>query len=126
MSNTTYSDRTGGANNTASGANASFEFKADGSFVYAQFARTQVYGCETTVYNYNPGKFKVEGKRITFMPIDDELVYKSSCNPTLNSDRHSAPVKSSFAFAFKTENDTRYLCFTDDNGKEGCWRKTDE
>jgi len=54
------------------------------------------------------------------------MIFKAICQPSLNSDKHFPPKKTSLEYAFKNEDGIELLCLTNKSGSEKCYRGDNE
>jgi hypothetical protein len=119
-SSITYQDRATGSFAAPTGNINRYVFTADGQYEYAEFHQVSTYGCTTNYFGYEKGEYAVEGDRITFTQRQHSLEFKSTCNPSLNSNKNLPLATSTYFFQVGQGQDGRELVVTD--GKTARWR----
>jgi hypothetical protein len=119
-SSITYQDRVTGSFSAPTGNINRYVFTADGQYEYAEFHQVSTYGCTTNYFGYEKGEYVVEADRVTFTQRQHSLEYKSTCSPSLNSNKTLPLATSTYFFQIGQGQNGRELVLTD--GKTARWR----
>jgi hypothetical protein len=96
-SSITYRDRTTGSYAAPTGKINRYFFTADGQYEYAELNQVSNYNCTTGYFGYEKGAYTVDGDRITLAQRERSLEFKSTCSPSLNSNKN-LPLKTTTYF----------------------------
>ena len=97
-SSITYQDRTTGSFAAPTGNINRYVFTPDGQYEYAELSQVSNYNCTTGYFGYERGTYAVNGDRITFVQRQHSLEFKSTCNPSLNSNKNLPLQTTAYAF----------------------------
>jgi hypothetical protein len=119
-SSITYRDSVTGSYAAPTGNINRYTFTPDGQYEYAELHQVSTYGCTTGYFGYERGSYSVQGERITFAQREHSLEFKSTCNPSLNSNKNLPLSTQSYAFGLERGQYGPELVLTD--GKTARWR----
>ena len=119
-SSITYQDRTTGSYAAPTGNINRYVFQPDGRYEYAELHQVSTYGCTTGYFGYETGTYTVTGNRVTVFQRQRSLEFKSTCNPSLNSNKNLPLKTNSYFFEVGQGQFGRELVLSD--GKTARWR----
>lgn len=70
------------------GAGQRYEFRPDGTYEYSGLAQTSMYGCTTSVFSWERGRYSVSGGNVTFRPTEEKLRSRDNCNKRFNYEKN--------------------------------------
>ena len=101
---------TTGALTSRYGSSIGYTFESDGTFRYAGLMKSTMYGCTTTLWNDQRGKFSVSGDTITFTPNKDYWLNTYSCAPSSNKEKNKELVTKTYNFEVGIKEGREWLC----------------
>ena len=119
-SSITYQNSVTGSYAAPTGNINRYTFTPDGQYEYAELHQVSTYGCTTGYFGYEKGTYTVDGDRITFAQRQHSLEYKSTCRPSLNSNKNLPLTTATYFFGIGQGQNGRELVLTD--GKTARWR----
>jgi hypothetical protein len=119
-SSITYQNPVTGSYAAPTGNINRYVFTPDGQYEYAELHQVSTYGCTTGYFGYERGTFAIDGNRITFAQRQRSLEYKSTCRPSLNSNKNLPLTTQTYFFEVGQGQYGRELVLTD--GKTARWR----
>lgn len=82
-------DPTTGAVGPANGKGLMYELHADGTYIKAFLSTVSNGGCTTQLSATESGRMTVEGSVLTLTPAKGTVSFRSSCAPSMSSDKPS-------------------------------------
>ena len=119
-SSITYQDRATGSFAAPTGRVNGYVFTPDGQYEYAELRQVSTYGCTTKYFGYERGSYSASGNRITFSQREHSLEFRSTCSPSLNSDKKLPLQAETYFYQVGQGQYGRELVLTD--GKTARWR----
>ena len=107
-----------------------YKFMANGSYEFSSFRQSTTGNCTLTFFNFNKGKYVIDGSTITLTPGKDNWKNENSCAASNifgnKIEQKKAPAKRSYEFRKMTSVEGReLLCLKFDSG-ETCYHRVRE
>ena len=119
-SSITYVDRSTGSYAAPTGNINRYTFLPNNEYEYAELSQVSNYNCTTGYFGYERGTYAVNGNRITFTQRQHSLDFKSTCNPSLNSNKNLPLERATYFYEIGQGQYGKELVVTD--GKTDKWR----
>ncbi len=109
---------------------STYKFLANGNYEFTSFRVSSTGNCTLTFFNFNKGKYVIDGSTITLTPGKDNLKTENSCAPSNTFgnkiEQKKAPAKRSYEFRTTTSVEGKeLLCLKFETG-ETCYHRVRE
>lgn len=101
-SSITYTDGSGGYADPG-GELSGYKLKADGTYEHGYLLSSSLYGCNTKVFGYESGTWRVDGDKIVFKDKTATLTSTDNCNKSANYEKKRD--LSYYYYEFRLERD---------------------
>jgi hypothetical protein len=114
-------NRISGAVTPSNGTTFKYVFHPNGSFEFAGYMQSTMYGCTTSLFQDKRGKYRISDNEITLTLSKNFWRNQYSCSPASNKERDYNLDSENYTFRTKTdEYGKTYVCLADAKG-ETCY-----
>ena len=122
-SGTSYRDPRTGQSGPPDATVASYKIFANGTYEHGMLMQSALYNCSTTIFGRETGTIVVAGSTFTITPRPGTLDYKSSCSPSLNSNKTTNFPRETMSWWIDRDEYGVKLCLKNEKGASSCFYK---
>jgi hypothetical protein len=122
-SGTSYSNAQTGQSGPPNATVASYKIFANGTYEHGMQMQSALYGCSTTIFGRETGIITVATSTFTITPRSGTLDYKSSCSPSMNSNKPTTFPPETMSWRIERGEYGLKLCLQNAKGDSACFDK---
>lgn len=113
---TYYRDRVTGSFAPGSGTRFTYEFHADGTYIYTGMIQSTSYNCTSTTFSEETGTYAVDGDLVSTRPERNQAQQTNSCAPSSNKSAPGKLINTTYRFRAYAKDQQTYLELANPDG----------